>query len=249
MQPDCTSSVRAGLDAVEALRTLPGRFSEFDPAEERIVQTLAALPEDCSSELGWTAERLLDAMPDAEEGDLWVVLGAVQRRHQADAARLIVRAMEHPATGLKEWYAALLDDLGREDLVVPTLVHALDAGLRGTPRADASLIIRALHSRRAGEALAAVRPYVAHADVSARGAALGFLWDYDDSGATDLLVGRLHRETDPDLLAVVIDTLLALDCRGAVPALRAFGHDQRRPRDLREAATAAAEELAARESG
>jgi HEAT repeat protein len=111
-------------------------------------------------------------------------------------------------------------------------------------QSDATDLIDRLRLGGAAEALAAVRPYVGHEDRWVRSAALAFLWDHGGPAEADILLARLAEETDEELLEVVIDTLAALGCAGAVPALTALAHDLDRPPAVRRAALDAANEMA-----
>jgi hypothetical protein len=106
-----------------------------------------------------------------------------------------------------------------------------------------AILIDALRFRAAKDALGEVRRCVSHPDPSTRRAALAYLWDHGGPAETDVLLPRLDQETDAELLETVIDTLSALGCVAAAPALRVLSHDHRRAPELRRAAMTAAGEL------
>lgn len=81
-------------------------------------------------------------------------------------------------------------------------------------------------------------------DRAVRSAGLLALWSHGSAADVDALLQRLERETDSELLEMVVDTLSVLECTTAVPALLALGHNLSQPPEIRRAALNAAYELA-----
>jgi hypothetical protein len=135
-------------------------------------------------------------------------------------------------------------EMGHNCVMLPALIDALDAGLRGAPQPDVDLLIDALRCPLAGHALPVVRRYVGHEDPLARGAALTFLLNYGGPDDTEVLLPRLDQEADAELLEAVIDTLGSIGSTAAITALRALSRDARRAPHLRRAAINAANDLA-----
>lgn len=120
----------------------------------------------------------------------------------------------------------------------------LDAGLRGIPLTDPSILIDELRDGGARGAASVVRRYVGHQDPGVRISALAFLEQYGGREDGDALLLRLFREPSEEIAEHVIDALAALRCRRARSTLRALSRSRTRPPHLRRAALDAYHELA-----
>jgi hypothetical protein len=119
-------------------------------------------------------------MPPRAGGILDAIVEAISFRNLPGAAEVIVSAIEHPLCPLKEWYAAYLEWMGREDLIVPTLLRVLEARQR-EPGRDVPFIIDTLRYRLVDSALDAVLPFLYSEDEHTQGAAVAYLWNNDES--------------------------------------------------------------------
>lgn len=240
MTDDCTALIGQILRQRRS-RTTPGGV----PAEVA-AQRLVELPAGCRPQLRAIAERILESFPDADEGDLDLVLSALAQLRDQAAPELIGRALTDRHTMLKEDYVSFLEYLGRGDDAETGLLTVLQDGRTDPDRPDLGVTIRALHAQRATEAVPAVAPYVTHPDRGVRGVATSFLYDLDEDGhiSAPVFAERLPDESDPTALETLVDGLVRWDRPPPRPVLDRLAEDPSLPDGVRRSARRAMSHLA-----
>lgn len=216
MRADCQEAIRDLLSQRQSAARRDGR-----PWSE-VTSDLYRLPEGCGAAILAHGRQVLEALPQADEGELSVVLSAAGFRGADDAGalRTLLRdAVANPHTRLKEDYVAIVEDLyGRAD-AVEALTDVLISASPVVTRPDIAYVLDALSALGADESAALARDFVLSDDRGVSASAIGYLYNHGTADAAGVFRERLGRETDPVLLQVLVDGLVMWGCREALDDL------------------------------
>jgi hypothetical protein len=206
-----------------------------------VSRQLARLPAECRGDVRAAARDLLTRLPETNEGDFSAALEALVLLDDPEVGDLAAAAIRNPHAMVKEDYVSILEDLDELDRAVAALLGVLDDGSTQPDRPDLTTTIRALHALRAEEALASVARYVGHPDLAVRGPAAMFLFDFDETGAVGAttFTDQLRRETDADMLELLIDGLRRWKVRPDEALLARLSGESSIPASLRDSVRAA----------
>ena len=239
---------RAEVDAI--VRSRKSRQRPQGAPGHEVSRTLARLPARCRPDIEFAARDSLAALPAANEGDFAAILNALALMNDPLVTDLAVSAIRSPHTMVKEDYVSVLEDVDQLDLAIQSLIAVLDNGIERPGRPDLTTTIRALHARQSREAVALIAKYVRHPDVQVRGAALTFLIQFDESGEAGSVafIDQLRRESNADLLELLIDGLRQWRRRVDPSILKRLWDNESTPDSLRDSLRAAMSEGGSNES-
>jgi hypothetical protein len=168
------------------------------------------------------AEQLerLDTPKVSDEWKLCLLLTALVPQRPASALAIAEAVIAKPGSRLKAEYVRLVDSVegpGANEVLVRLLNGPDRDGLDDDARAE---LIRSLELRGVTEARSAMSRYLDASEAKVRHAAIRYLFEQDALEVGGLLVGRIPIEEDPDVLQIMITTLVAWQQRSAVPALQ-----------------------------
>jgi hypothetical protein len=242
---ECRGTVDAIIQSRKSRRN-PGGIPGSEASRK-----LSELPAECREVTRSTAWDLLRQFPQTDEGDFAAVLEALVLTEDPQVSELAVAAIQSPHAMVKEDYLSILEQFDRRAEALRALLSVLDEGVDQPNRPDLVTTIRALHAAQSHDALSRVARFVGHPDVGVRGSAITFIDQFDDSGRLGpaTFAEQLARETNSDVLELLIDGLRRWGVQPDASILRRILGDDSLPGSLRESARAAMEMDEVEETG